>query len=140
MKRHGVILAAFTILLLALLGSTQPAGAIVAGTNGRIVFSRLTCRSMCTFSLISATASDTDEHVLFGPVPPSAFDEHLIGNWSPDGRHVIFMARQKIWEVNADGTGRHVIFTPPNDGTGLDDGPAFTPDGNHIVFTRCCPE
>jgi Tol biopolymer transport system component len=24
--------------------------------------------------------------------------------------------------------------------SGVDDGPAFTPDGRHIIFTRCCPE
>jgi TolB protein len=43
----------------------------------------------------------------------------------------------------------HKIFTPPPDTNpdppfsgspnGLDDGPAFTPDGTRIVFTRCCP-
>jgi Tol biopolymer transport system component len=49
------------------------------------------------------------------------------------------MANQRIWEVNANGEHLHAVFTPP-DGTGVDDGPTFTPDGKHIVFTRCCPE
>jgi Tol biopolymer transport system component len=46
---------------------------------------------------------------------------------------------QAIWEVNANGQHLHKVFTAPA-GTGLDDGPAFTPDGRHIVFTRCCPQ
>ena len=48
-------------------------------------------------------------------------------------------AGQGIWQVSADGTGLHEVFTAPA-GTGLDDGPAFTPDGKHIIFTRCYPE
>lgn len=64
-------------------------------------------------------------------------DDHLIVNWSPDGSKAVFMVDQAIWQVNADGTGRRV-FAPPA-GTGLDDGPTFTPDGKHTVFTRCCP-
>jgi TolB protein len=54
---------------------------------------------------------------------------------------VIFMADlghgQSIWRVRTDGTHLHTVFTPPK-GTFLDDGPAFTPDGRHIIFTRCC--
>src|SRR5204863_5157425 len=26
------------------------------------------------------------------------------------------------------------------DGSGIDDGPTFTPDGKSIIFTRCCPQ
>lgn len=65
-----------------------------------------------------------------------------VANWAPDGCSLLFMADlgtgQAIWRVRTDGTGLHAVFTP-QDGTGLDDGPAFTPDGRHIVFTRCCP-
>jgi Tol biopolymer transport system component len=46
---------------------------------------------------------------------------------------------QAIWQVNADGTGRHKVLAAPA-GSGLDDGPAFTPDGSRIIFTRCCPQ
>jgi Tol biopolymer transport system component len=137
MKRSGTLLAVLATLLVAFLAATQPASAIVPGANGRIVFSRLTCHRECLYSLITATPSDANEHVLIGPIPQSDFDEHLIGNWSPDGKHVIFMMRNGIWGVRPNGTDLHEIFHAPK-GTGLDDGPTFTPDGKHIVFTRCC--
>jgi TolB protein len=81
--------------------------------------------------------------VVAGPYPRGVWDDHFIANWSPDGRSLIFMADlgrgQAIWQVNADGTDFHQVFAAPLDGTGLDDGPAFTPDGTWIIFTRCCP-
>jgi Tol biopolymer transport system component len=42
--------------------------------------------------------------------------------------------------VNADGSNLHLVWSPPPDGSGLDDGPTFTPDGKYIIFTRCCPQ
>jgi hypothetical protein len=42
--------------------------------------------------------------VLAGPYPRDAWDDHFIANWSPDGKTVIFMANQGIWQVNADGS------------------------------------
>jgi TolB protein len=45
---------------------------------------------------------------------------------------------QAIWQVRTNGSHLHKVYQP-KDGTGLDDGPAFTPDGRHIIFTRCCP-
>jgi Tol biopolymer transport system component len=82
--------------------------------------------------------------VLAGPYPRSVFDDHFIANWAPDGRKAIFMADlgggQGIWQVNADGSNLHLVWSPPPDGSGIDDGPTFTPDGKSIIFTRCCPQ
>ena len=137
------LIALVALLALAVLGLTVtsgPASAVVSGRNGRIVFTRRVCTSTCEFRIVAADSNDTNETVLAGPYPQDAFDEHLIANWSPDGRSVVFMVNQGIWQVNADATGLHELFAAPPDGTGLDDGPAFTPDGSHIVFTRCCPQ
>jgi hypothetical protein len=96
------------------------------------------------WELVVSDARENHAHVVAGPYPRSVWDDHFIGNWAPDGRSVIFMADlgtgQAIWRVRTDGTHLHKVFSPPNDGTGLDDGPAFTPDGRHIIFTRCCPD
>ena len=77
-----------------------------------------------------------------GPYPRSVWDDHFVANWAPDGQSMIFMADlgtgQGIWQVNADGSDFHEVFAAPP-GSGLDDGPAFTPDGTTIIFTRCCP-
>lgn len=133
-------------LLAALAGlatlTAMPAGAVVSGQNGRILFASRACSPstrICTFSIVAADPNDTNETLLAGPYPSDAFDDQFIANWSPDGKTVVFMAYQGIWAVNADGTGLHELFAAPAD-TGVDDGPSFTPDGKHIVFTRCCPQ
>jgi Tol biopolymer transport system component len=127
------------LALLGLLASGGPAPASPPEANGRIVFSRAVCSTDCVWDIVAADPSGANETVLAGPYPRDAFDDHFIANWSPDGQSVIFMANQGIWQVNADGTGLHELFTAPSD-TGVDDGPSFTPDGTQIIFTRCCPE
>jgi Tol biopolymer transport system component len=131
-----LIVSALTMLGVAALSS--PAQAVVPGANGRIVFTRAVCTSTCSsWSIVTADPNGTNEKVVAGPYPQSAFDEHFIANWSPDGTKLTFMANQGIWTGNADGSGLQDMFQAPA-GTGVDDGPAFTPDGKHIVFTRCC--
>jgi Tol biopolymer transport system component len=141
-KRLVALGAAAGMTWLGMVGIGASAQAVVPGANGRIVFTRAICdsESLPCWEIVIANADDTNEIVVAGPYPRSVWDDHFIANWSPDGRSVIFMARQKIWQVNADGTGLHKVWTPPNDGSGMDDGPAFTPDGRYIIFTRCCPK
>jgi len=130
----AVVLASAVLAVLVLGG---PAQAVVPGANGRIAFARATCGVTCTWSIVTAAPNDTNERVVAGPYPSSAFDDHLIANWSPDGASLVFMVDQGIWKVNADGSGLQDLFQAPA-GSGVDDGPAFTPDGKHIIFTRCC--
>jgi WD40-like Beta Propeller Repeat len=141
-KRFGALAAAAAMTWLAMVGVGASVQAVVPGANGRIVFTRAICDSetLPCWEIVTANADDTNEIVVAGPYPRRVWDDHFIANWSPDGRSVIFMARQKIWQVNADGTGLHKVWTPPHDGSGMDDGPAFTPDGRYIIFTRCCPK
>jgi Tol biopolymer transport system component len=120
------------------------AGGIGHRGEGRLVFTREIC-SVDTdpcWEIVVADANDTKEKVVAGPYQRAVWDDHFVANWNPNGRSVIFMADlgdgQAIWQVNANGHHLHKVFTAPA-GTGLDDGPAFTPDGRHIVFTRCCP-
>jgi len=144
MKRSIVLLIIGAMALLGPIATRGSAGAVVKGPNGRILFARCIYRSTCSWEIVAADADGSDETVLAGPYPRNVFDDHFIANWSPDGSTAIFMADlgggQSIWQVNADGSDLHVVWSPPPDGTGIDDGPAFTPDGEHIVFTRCCPE
>lgn len=129
------LLVAVTVLAVA----TSTASAQPVTQNGRIVFVRARCgQTSCKWRIVTATGRGRDEHVL-GWFPDGAFDDHFIVNPSPDGRQLAFMAYQKIWVMNSDGSNRQAVFTPPGDGTGVDDGPSFTPDGHHLVFVRCCP-
>ena len=144
-RRLLVGLAVATLLAAATaIRGGAAADAVVPGPNGQIVFARQVCQpdTAPCWELVVADAHDTREKVVAGPYPRSVWDDHFIANWSPDGRRLIFMAdlgtRQSIWQVRADGHHLHKIFTPPAGG-GLDDGPAYTPDGQHIIFTRCCP-
>lgn len=114
-------------------------------TRQLLLFTRQICftdEDPC-WELVVSDAADEHETVVAGPYPRTVWDDHFIANWAPDGRSLIFMADlgsgQAIWQVETDGSHLHKVFAPPNDGTGLDDGPAFTPDGRHIIFTRCCP-
>ena len=133
-----LIVSALTMLGVAALSS--PAQAVVPGANGRIVFTQAVCTSTCSsWSIVTAAQNGTNEKVAAGPYPQSAFDEHFIANWSSDGTALTFMASQGIWKVNADGSGLEDLFQAPAE-SGVDDGPTFTPDGKHIIFTRCCPQ
>jgi Tol biopolymer transport system component len=144
-------LAAGAVALLTLASGAMvsagagPARATEPKHEGRLVFTREICAvdtDPC-WEIVVANADDTKEKVVAGPYQRSVFDDHFIPNWDPDGHNVIFMADlgdgQAIWQVTANGRHLHKVFTAPP-GSGLDDGPAFTPDGRHIVFTRCCPQ
>ena len=110
--------------------------------QSKLVFDRQICDSDTDpcWEIVVSDAHENHARVVAGPYP-RVWDDHFIANWAPDGRSVIFMAtsdRQAIWQVRTDGTHLH-RSSSRRDGTGLDDGPAFTPDGRHIIFTRCCP-
>ncbi len=111
--------------------------------QSKLVFDRQICDSVTDpcWEIVVSNAHEGHARVVAGPYPRSVWDDHFIANWAPDARSVIFMADlgtgQAIWQVRTDGTDLHTVFKP-SDGTFLDDGPAFTPDGRHIIFTRCC--
>jgi Tol biopolymer transport system component len=145
-----VLTAALVLLSCALVttaGATTRAAASrpnpARGLRGLLVFSRQICASETDpcWEIVVSDAHEDHDRVVAGPYPREVWDDHFLPNWAPEGRSVIFMADlgtgQKIWRVRANGTHLHAIFTPPA-GTFLDDGPVFTPDGRHIIFTRCC--
>jgi len=148
-KQPGIAILLAAVLLSSAITVTQvavsmrPATAVVPGANGRLVFSRQICSTEddpC-WEIVVASADNTEETVVAGPYPRGVWDDHFVANWAPDGQSVIFMADlgagQAIWQVNGDGTDFHKVFAAP-EGTFLDDGPSFTPDGTAIIFTRCC--
>jgi Tol biopolymer transport system component len=133
--------------------AASPAYATAPRQSGHILFTRQVCESdddPC-WEIVVADAADEHETVVAGPYPRTVWDDHFIANWAPDGRSLVFMADlgegPAIWQVDADGSGMHKIYAPTADDhtpgkafNGLDDGPAFTPDGSRIIFTRCCPQ
>jgi dipeptidyl aminopeptidase/acylaminoacyl peptidase len=153
--RHviGALLVATVLPLMSTAAVTStaaapppPKGPHVAGDQlahrhrGLLLFTRQVCDSETDpcWEVVVSDARENHAHIVAGPYPRSAWDDHFVANWAPDGRSVIFMADQSIWRVRTDGSGLRALFSP-SEGTGVDDGPAFTPDGRHIIFTRCCP-
>lgn len=123
----------FAMVALGFALASGSASAVVSGKNGRIVFTRRVCTPACVYEIVAADPNDTNETVLAGPYPRSAFDEHLSANSSPDGRAVVFTVNNGVWEVNADGSDLHLLIQAAP-GEGFGDGPAFTPDGKNIVM------
>jgi Tol biopolymer transport system component len=149
MKRLVALFVAAGMTWLGVVGVGASAQAVVPGANGRILFTRAICFSDARrcWEIVAADPNGTHETLIAGPYRRRVWDDHFIANWSPDGMSVIFMANQGIWQVNADGAGLHELFHAPCNGDEsspdpgcIDDGPAFTPDGRYIIFTRCCPK
>ncbi|HET6715156.1 MAG TPA: hypothetical protein VFI59_15800 [Actinomycetota bacterium] len=139
MKRTPMILTAMGLmgLLVAAAGTAQAA---FPGKNGQIAFD-----------------TDGSGHSQIFTVRPDGTGvrqlTHFKGRrcasqpkWSADGRHIVFAVKDttgefcsengngRIWVMNADGTGQHRVMKDP----GFDDtAPAWSPDGDHIVFSRC---
>lgn len=62
-------------------------------------------------------------------------------SWSPDGKSLVYTSpdektNQKIYKVNADGTGKTQVFDDPF----RQWSPAFSPDGKNIVYVSYPPE
>jgi hypothetical protein len=90
------------LIMLAVMAIAGSAQAVVPGTNGRIVFTRAVCTSTCSsWSIVTADPNDTNEKEVAGPYSSSAFDEHFVANWSPDGTELTFMVNQGIWTVHS---------------------------------------
>ena len=54
-------------------------------------------------------------------------------SWSPDGRRIVFDERQRLFVINADGSGARPLTSP---GRRNDGDPAWSPDGRTIAFVR----
>ena len=59
-------------------------------------------------------------------------------DYSSDGTKIVYVSNQtgdyRIWVMNADGSGQRRLTNDPGF---MDLQPAWSPDGRHIVFSRC---
>jgi Tol biopolymer transport system component len=136
--------------LLALVGDVEAigedgilAGAAFSGKNGRIAFSAFTPKRGPSPDEIFTTNPDGTGERQRTPTTPRAFNSSP--SYSPDGTKIAWervvvgpngpnLSRDDgdIWVIDADGTNKKRLTGSPAD----DFGPAFSPDGRKVAFTR----
>jgi Tol biopolymer transport system component len=128
-------------LLLASVGMVAPqAHATFPGRNGRIVFEATPGGRAQIFS-VRADGSNVRQ-LTHEPKGLGAFTPR----WSADGRQIAFCVSPadceplpfnrgaRVWVMNWDGSDPHKVTHDP---LYSDFDPSWSPDGHHIVFTRC---
>jgi Tol biopolymer transport system component len=120
------------LLVAALIASVTTAHASFPGKNGRIAF----VQGPDIYTM-NPDGSDIRQLTAFSD-DNAAFWE----NWSADGKLLVFSrflppdGFGQLWLMNADGSNQHVLLNDP----GYDDeAPSFSPDGSHVIFSRCGP-
>ena len=129
-------------------GATATTSATAAPSAGRIVYRRFLDGSETQGALYTSDTDGSHEKQLTDPGAGVVDDEP---NWSPDGSRVVFSRntatgtdheQQAIYVIAADGSGLTAL-SPKRAGastqtflSGADQGPAFSPDGQHIAFTH----
>ena len=118
--------------LLALVGTTKPAGATFPGVNGKIAFSRDRGRQGDGDAEIYTIKAD-GSHLM--RLTNNSVDDTQ-PDWSPDGTKIAFVSgvnkgnNLEIYTMNADGTEQTRLTNDPHG----DRVPVWSPDGTKIAF------
>jgi TolB protein len=127
-----VLLVTAAVLVLAM-----PASATFPGKNGRIAFQQGSPSS--DIYTMNPDGSDVQQLTFFAASGGSAQAPF----WSPDGSQLAFVGAPsatngpfQLWIMNFDGGNQHLLLNDPDYGDWV---PSFSPDGSHIVFSRCGP-
>jgi len=104
--------------------------------GSRLLFTRITTDTSDTADIAVSTALHTVPAAGGAATPVPGASDGYLGDWSPDGRRIVFTAVDASGEVGTltvvgvDGTGRRTI-------TGaVGQMPAWSPDGSTIAFAR----
>ena len=117
----------------------SPASAAAARADGRIAFSQwdlLPGGNLSGHSNVYTMKPDGTGR----RQPTHASAAHAAGapDWSRNGAKIVYESNQtgdyRIWMMNADGSGQKRLTNDPGF---ADLEPAWSPDGTHILFSRC---
>jgi Tol biopolymer transport system component len=120
--RHALLTRAASVLFAAtclVLAFDSTARAAFPGANGKIAFSN------GDIYTVNADGSGTAQ---LTSTPSLEFAPE----WSPDGQQILFSASQKVWRMNADGSGAYAL-APTTPGDTVASG-AWSPDGAQVAF------
>lgn len=141
-RRLMTYLVAMAALLLAAamacLALPAPAPAASTPADGRIVWTRWTDQNFSAARLVSANPDGGDIRLLTRSARGTYDIDPIV---SPDGRRVVFERDRsdgsaEVVVVGSDGSNEHVVATGCSDPCAADLSPSWTPDGNHIAFSR----
>jgi len=96
--------------------------------------------AIATATAISTVHADGKAPTHLAAATLSARDWALAPAWSPNGKELVYGATtgrigvEGIWTINADGSGRRLIYSSPR-GESLDSGPIWSPDGTQLAFS-----
>ena len=138
---------AFAFAALAVVVGANAASATAPGTNGPIAFRRYLDAKQTHAVLVSIAPDGSSERQITTP-PAHTVDD--LPDWSPDGGRIVFSRCPPdnvchLMIVNADGTGLRSLTPtcrthpgPKGIPRGCQDAanPSFTPDGQHVLYTR----
>jgi Tol biopolymer transport system component len=128
-KRRSSMLVVLAILA-GVIGLSGTARGTFPGKNGRIAFVEGN-------DVYTMNPDGSDERQLTSVGPNNSTSNPA---WSPDGRQLVFNlgptdgSSSQLWIMNADGSNQHLLLDDP---AGDDFRSSFSPDGSHVIFTRC---
>ena len=132
------LICVVTMALLTALTGAIPARATFRGKNGRIAFQQGSPTT--DIYTMNPDGSDVKQLTFFAGSGGYA----ALGAWSPDGNQIAFTATNsaangpyQLWIMDGDGNNQHLLLD--DDPSYADYVPSFSPDGRHIVFSRCGP-
>jgi TolB protein len=144
-RRRGAVAGAVGVLLVT--AGVSVALATEPGQNGSIAFRRYLDAKQTRAAVLTVAPDSSGERQI---TRPPAHTQDDLPDWSPDGRRLVFSRCPsdnvcRLMIVNADGTGLRALTRscrthpgPQGLARGCEDAanPSFTPDGEHVLFTR----
>jgi Tol biopolymer transport system component len=108
--------------------SEHKAEAAFPGKNGRIAFNAYVSKRGSPSQIFTINPNGTGERQLTHSSSVSNYSP----SYSPGGTKIAWVRKGDIWEMDADGTGKHRLTSTP----AYDSDPSYSPDGRKLAFAR----